>query len=396
MDATANLPLAGVRVLDCSRVLAGPFASMTLGDLGAEVIKVEPPDGDETRSWGPPYWGEPSDGLSAYFAAINRNKRAIAVDLKTDDGRAILNALAARADILVHNFRPSTAERLGLGPERLATDHPHLVTAVVEGFPGGAAERERPAYDLLAQAVSGYMWVTGEPDGQPTKVGVAVLDLLAGLQVALGAVAALVGRDHTPVARVQASLVEVGVTSLINVLANHVAGGDEPQRHGSGHPNIVPYQSFEAADGHLVIAIGNNAQFGRLLEVLGVRDPDGRYATNALRLEHRDEVIASLADAIRVWKRDDLLRSLAEADIPAGPVNRVSEAVRMMEDAHGGSWLQEGGPMRLAPSPLLVDGRRAPLRRPPPRLGEHTDEILAELGWKQPAIDRMREAGIVR
>ena len=391
-----ELPLRGVRVLDLSRVLAGPFATMVLADLGAEVVKVEPPDGDETRAWGPPFWGEPNAGLSAYFASVNRNKRAIAIDLKTDAGRVLLDRLADEADLLVHNFRPGTAARLGLDAERLARDHPDLVVAAVGGFPGTGQDRDRPAYDLLAQALSGLMSVTGDPGGEPAKVGVAVLDIIAGLEVALGAVAALYARGRSPVWRVEASLVEVGVTSLINVLANQLATGVEAQRHGSAHPNIVPYQSFATRDGHLVVAVGNDAQFARLLAALGLEDPDARYATNAGRLESREQLIPWLAEAIKRRGRDELVAALEAVDVPAGPVLAVSGAVAAMERAHDGAWLVIADGMRLAPSPLHIDGERLPLRRPPPRLGEHTDVILGELGFAGEEIARLRTDGVVR
>jgi crotonobetainyl-CoA:carnitine CoA-transferase CaiB-like acyl-CoA transferase len=391
-----ELPLAGVRVLDLSRVLAGPFATMVLADLGADVIKVEPPDGDETRGWGPPFWGDPSDGRSAYFASVNRNKRAIAIDLKADAGRRLLDALAERADLIVHNFRPATAARLGLDAERLASAHPDLVVAVVGGFPGSGPERDRPAYDLLAQAVSGLMSVTGEPSGAPSKVGVALLDVIAGLEVALGAVAALHGRGRSTVRRVDASLVEVGVTAMINVLANHLATGEEPGRHGSAHPNIVPYQAFAARDGHLVVAVGNDAQFARLLEVLGLEDGARAYATNALRLERRADLIPWLSEAIGRRGRDDLVAALEEREVPAGPVLPVSGAVAMMEAADPDRWLQAVDGMRLAPSPIHLDGSRTPLRAPPPRIGAHTDEILAELGLPRQEMEELRARGIVR
>ncbi|HET6820384.1 MAG TPA: CoA transferase, partial [Candidatus Limnocylindria bacterium] len=262
------LPLTGLRVIDCSRVLAGPFATMLLADLGADVIKVEPPSGDESRGWGPPWWGDPADRLSAYFASVNRNKRSVVVDLRAGEGRALLSRLADGADLLVHNARPSSAGRLGLDADVLRAAHPDLVVASIGGFAGRDAEL--PAYDLLAQAMSGLMAITGERDGPPQKVGVAVLDLLAGLELAVGMLATLLGRARGGTAgdgttTVSVSLMESSVAALTNVLANHLASGREPERWGNEHPNIVPYQVFATDDGHVAVAVGNDAQFARLL-----------------------------------------------------------------------------------------------------------------------------------
>jgi crotonobetainyl-CoA:carnitine CoA-transferase CaiB-like acyl-CoA transferase len=397
-----SLPLSGLRILDCSRVLAGPFATMLLADLGADVIKLEPPAGDESRGWGPPWWGEAAERRSAYFASVNGNKRGMVVDLRTDAGRALLDRLAATSDMLVHNARPSSAHRLGLDAERLGQAHPGLVVAAVGGF--GGSDRELPAYDLLAQAMSGLMAVTGEPDGPPQKVGVAVLDLLAGLELAVGALAALLGRvragesagaapaDAAPAVEVR--LMEASVAALTNVLANQLAGGQEPRRWGNQHPNIVPYQVFAARDGHLAIAVGNDAQFARLLAVLDLA-ADERFATNADRLAHRAEVVALLSGAAAKRGRDELVAALRRADVPAGPVRTVGEALAAMEEAHGGAWTQTIGKVRLAPDPIRLDGESLPLRNPPPLLGEHTDELLLELGLDTGEIGRLRAEGVV-
>ena len=391
----SHLPLKGIRILDCSRVYAGPMATMLLADLGADVWKLEPPDGDETRRWGPPFWGDPADGLSAYFAAVNRNKRSLGVDLRTQAGRDLLDRLADRADALVHNLRPSTAARLGLDPERLRSRHPRLVVAHVGGFPGDGDAAERPAYDLVAQAVSGLMGVTGEPDGPPMKVGVALLDMAAGLQAAIGLLAALLGRERGAGAPdVGVSLVESGVIGLTNVLANLLASGDAPRRWGNAHPDIVPYEAFAARDGHLVVAVGNDQQFARLLGVLGLA-PDKRFASNPLRLANRAALIAMLEGRMRERGRDELVAALEASDVPAGPVNGVSEALELMQRAHGGSWLQEADGMRLAPDPILLDGRHLPLRRPPPRLGQHTDEILGSAGFSEADVARLRAEGVI-
>jgi len=366
-----TLPLDGIRVIDASRVLAGPFATMLLADLGADVIKVEPPDGDETRTWGPPWWGDPDDRRSAYFASVNRNKRSIVLDLRTDDGRATLDRLLATADLLVHNYRPATATRLGLETEALRARHPDLVVASIGGFPG--ADANRPAYDLLAQAVSGLMSVTGAPDGPPTKTGVALLDLLAGLECAVGALAALVGRGRA--GSVQVNLVEAGVTGLINVLGNHLASGEEPRRYGNAHPNIAPYEAFEARDGHLVIAVGNDAQFQRLLEVLDLEDADGRFANNPMRIGAQRDLAAWLGERIATWDRDALVAALIDADVPAGPVNSVAQALAAM----GPGWTTSVEGIGLAPSPIRLSGLPPPPRLAPPLLGEHTTVVLEEI-----------------
>ena len=366
-----TLPLEGIRVIDASRVLAGPFATMLLADLGADVIKVEPPEGDETRTWGPPWWGDPGDRRSAYFTSVNRNKRSIVLDLRTDDGRATLDRLLSTADLLVHNYRPATAARLGLEADALRGRHPELVVASIGGFPG--ADADRPAYDLLAQAVSGLMSVTGDPGGPPTKVGVALLDLLAGLECAVGALAALVGRGRAT--SVQVNLVEAGVTGLINVLGNHLASGEEPRRHGNAHPNIAPYEAFEARDGHLVIAVGNDAQFRRLLDVLGLEDEDGRFATNPMRIGAQRDLAAWLGKRIATRDRDGLVAALMEADVPAGPVNTVEQALAAM----GPDWTTTMGGVDLAPSPIRLAGVAPPARLAPPLLGEHTTAVLEEI-----------------
>ena len=388
-----SLPLDGIRVLDASRVLAGPFATMLLADLGADVIKLEPPGGDESRGWGPPWWGEPGDARSAYFASVNRNKRSVVLDLRTDVGRAILDRLAAASDLLVQNHRPTVAARLGLDAARLEAKFPRLVVVGIGSFAGDAAARERPAYDLLAQAVTGHMAITGERGRGSVRMGVAMLDLVAGLEAAVGSLAALVGRGRAR--RVEVSLIESGVTSLINVLGGVLASGEAPERWGSGHPTIVPYQAFAAADGELVLAVGNEAQFARLLDALGLADHEDRYATNADRVARRDELVAMLAAAIATRRRDDLLQALASVDVPAGPVNSVHEALAAMEAAHPDGWVQERDGIKQPPDPITVEGQRLPLRRAPPRLGEHTDEVLTGIGLDAAEIASLRDRGVV-
>jgi crotonobetainyl-CoA:carnitine CoA-transferase CaiB-like acyl-CoA transferase len=367
----SQLPLDGIRVVDASRVLAGPFATMLLGDLGADVVKVEPPDGDESRAWGPPWWGDPADRRSAYFASVNRNKRSVVLDLRTHGGGDDFERLLATADILVHNYLPASAARLGLGADGLRARHPDLIVATVAGFSG--ADADRPSYDLLAQAMSGLMAITGDPDGPPMKVGVAVIDLLAGLECAIGALAALVGRGRTRT--VSVSLIDAGLTGLINVLGSHLVSGEEPRRQGNAHASIAPYQSFAARDGHVVIAVGNDGQFRRLLDALGLRDYEGRYATNPQRVAAREELAASIESVTRARTRADLLGALRAADVPAGPVNSVGEALSMMGDG----WTRSKDGIGLAPGPIRLDGDAPAPRLPPPRLGEHTASVLREL-----------------
>jgi len=389
-----SLPLSGLRVIDCSRVLAGPFATLLLADLGADVIKLEPPAGDESRGWGPPWWGDPAQRRSAYFASVNRNKRSVVVDLRTAEGRALLDRLADGADLLVHNARPASAARLGLDADALRAAHPDLVVASIGGFAGRDAEL--PAYDLLAQAMSGLMAITGERDGPPQKVGVAILDLMAGLELAVGILATLLGRARGTggPATVSVALMESSVSALTNVLANYLASGREPERWGNEHPNIVPYQVFATRDGHVAVAVGNDAQFARLLGVLGLAAQE-RFTTNAQRVAARADLIPWLAAALADRGRDELVAALRAADVPAGPVSSVGEALAGMEAAHGGAWLQQAGAMRLAPDPIRLAGEQLPVRFPPPTLGQHTEEVLGELGLSHGEIAVLRRDGIV-
>ena len=400
----ARRPLAGFVVIDASRVLAGPHATMLLADLGAEVWKVEPPNGDETRGWGPPFWGDPADQRSAYFAAVNRNKRSIVINLKTDAGREVFDRLAERADLLVHNYLPSVADRLGFAPDRLRERHPGLVVTVVGGFPGSGPLAERPAYDLVAQAWSGHMAVTGEADGGPIKFGVGLLDLLAGLEAAVAALAGLAARERAtgelgvadggePAAQASVSLVEAATAGLTNVLGYYLATGEEPRRWGTGHPDIVPYQVFPTRDGHVVVAVGNDGQFARLCDLLGL-EPEPEWATNSGRITHREAVLAAVGALVAAWDRASLVAAMTAADVPGGPVHGVGDALSAMR-AIDPEWITSLDGIPLPASPLRVDGDRLPIELPPPLLGQHTDDILREIGLTAVEIANLRAAEAV-
>jgi crotonobetainyl-CoA:carnitine CoA-transferase CaiB-like acyl-CoA transferase len=369
-------PLEGLVVADLSRVLAGPFATMLLGDLGADVVKVEHPEGgDETRAWGPPFSG----GHSTYYLAVNRNKRSVALDLKRDPDRRAARALAARADVLVENFKAGAAERLGLGYEEVARDNPGLVWCSISGF-GHGAGAELPGYDFLVQAMSGLMSITGPVGGEPTKVGVALVDVLTGLYAASGILAALHARERTGRGqRVDVSLLGSALASLVNQASSFLCTGARPRAMGNRHPSITPYETLATADRPLVVAVGNDGQFARLCRVLGVPGAatDPRFATNADRVTNRDALAELLERALAARGASDWVAALSEAGVPCGLVNDVGEAFALAERlglepvAAAGGIPQVANPIRLSSAPVSY-------RLAPPALGEHTAEVL---GW---------------
>jgi formyl-CoA transferase len=377
-----NQPLHGVRVLDLSRVLAGPYCTMVLGDLGADVIKVEPPGGDETRAWGPPFVA----GESAYYLCINRNKRGMVVDLKTDEGRVLLRDLAMKSDVLVENFRPGTLARFGLDYETLRSDHPRLVYCSISGFGQTGPLRDRPGYDFMIQAMGGLMSVTGDPDGEPMKVGVAAADMFAGQYAVIAILAALQAREQTGEGQyIDIALFDSQLGWLANVASNFLISGDLPKRYGNAHPNIVPYQSFTAADGWFALAVGNDKQFARLCELIGQPEwgTDKRFVTNAARVTHRDELVALLGNTFALRRVDEWLSVLEAAGIPCGPINTLDKAFAepqvsaremlvTMEHPAVGDLPLVGSPLKFSKTPVKY-------RLPPPRLGEHTDEIMQEM-----------------
>jgi crotonobetainyl-CoA:carnitine CoA-transferase CaiB-like acyl-CoA transferase len=385
MDTTdaPPAPLAGLRVLDLSRILAGPLATMILADLGAEVIKVERPGtGDDTRAWGPPFVGEDA----AYYLALNRNKRSIAVDLQTSEGSDVVRRLAARSDVLIENFRPGLMERFDLGLTTLRAANPRLVTCSLTAFGDEAGETaSRPGYDIIVQALSGLMSITGSPGGEPTKVGVALLDVITGLYAAIGIQAALRERDTSGRARhVSVSLFDASVAALVNQAANHLLGGLVPEPMGSEHPNIVPYQVFHAADRPFILAAGNDKLFAATCQVVGRSElaADPRFATNDARVEHRRTLVPILVELFAADTASTSLARLEAAGVPCAPIRTLDEVFASPE---GQAMVQDvddevRGNLRLVAEPVRFDGTSTAIRRPPPRVGEHTEEILRELG----------------
>ena len=379
-DVPTRLPLSGIRVADFSRVLAGPLATMLLADLGADVIKIERPEtGDDTRGWGPPFIG----GDAAYFLSLNRNKRSVTLDLSSDEGRSAARRLALTSDVVVENFRPGLMERFRLDHGSLAAEHPGLVYCSLTAF-GEGEGAARPGYDIIVQALSGLMSFTGHPGGEPTKVGVALLDVVCGLYASNAIQAALIGRGRTGRgARVTVSLFDASVAALVNQAANYLLGGLVPEPLGNAHPNIVPYQLFEAADRPIILAAGNDRLFERACEVIGRPElaADERFATNAARVRNRDALIPLLSAELASRNAAEWLAALEAAAVPCAPVRTLDE---VFASAEGAAAIQEiddpvRGLLRLVADPIRVDGRMPPARFPPPLLGEHTDEILAEL-----------------
>ncbi len=386
-DPAEHLPLAGVRVADFSRVLAGPLATMLLADLGADVVKVERPDGgDDTRSWGPPFVGEDA----AYFLSLNRNKRSMALDLGTPEGAAAARRLALSADVVVENFRPGLMTRFGLDHASLVAERPDLVFCSLVAFGEEGEDAARPGYDIIVQALSGLMSFTGQPGGEPTKVGVALLDVVCGLYASNAILAALVERKSTGRGRrIVVSLYETSLAAMVNQAANFLLGGLVPGPLGNQHPNIVPYQLFTTADRPFILAAGNDRMFERTCEVLGRPElaVDERFETNEARVRHREELIPVLSEAFRARPAADWLSALEAAGVPCAPVLRMNEVFVSPE---GSRMVQEvadptRGTLRLVAEPIRLDGDLPSVRRPPPRLGEHTDELLRELGSRDPA-----------
>ena len=392
----ARGPLEGIRVVDVSRVLAGPFCAIILGDLGAGVLKVEAPGGsDDTRGWGPPRAGE-GEHLWA-----NRNKRGITLDLKKEEGKRIFFRLIREADVLVENFKVGALARMGLAPERLRKINPRLVVAEITGF-GEPALSSLPGYDFIIQALGGLMSITGSEESGPMKVGVAIVDVLAGLYAALGVLAALYELERSGEGQVlDTALLDVCVASLVNVASNYLVGGKVARRLGNAHPNIVPYQSFRAADQEMVIAVGNDRQFRRMAEVLGRPElaEDSHFATNRNRLENREELTEALQRMFETRPAREWMKLLEEAGIPCAPIQSIDQVfdhpqVRaremVVEMAH-----PSAEKVRLVGSPLKLSRTPVSYRRHPPLVGEHTQEVLTELGYSEEEIRKLRRERVI-
>ena len=396
------MPLSGIKVVDLTRILAGPYATMILGDLGADVVKIEAPDGgDDSRGWGPP-WVPQAGGASAYFAAVNRNKRSVTLDLKSEDGREVAWRLIEGSDVIMSNFRPGVIERLGFSWEAVHARAPRVVYAVVNGYGATGPGAEKPSFDVIVQGESGVMDVTGWPDGPPTRVGISLGDETAGLLAVQGILAALLARERSGLGqRVEVALHD-GLLSLLTYHAQSWwSGGPAPTRLGNAHPSIVPYQTFRAADAWVNVGVGNERQWRALCAAVERPEwlADPRFASNSARVEHRDELVPLLEELFAERTAADWLDALADAGIPSGRIRPVAEALEAPETLHREMVVEIDGdgadPLRLLGIPVKLSATPGAIRRRPPALGEHTAEVLAEIGYDSGAIETLRERGAI-
>ncbi|MPZ88458.1 MAG: CoA transferase [Nitriliruptorales bacterium] len=395
-----DAPLNGIRVIDLSRILAGPLSAMLLGDLGADVVKVEQPGkGDDTRGWGPPFAG----GESAYFLGVNRNKRSITLDLRSEDGRAVLRRLIVGADVVLDNYKLGTLERWGFDDAWFEEHAPRVVRCSIGGYGSTGPQAGRSGYDFILQAETGLMSITGKADGDPTKLGVAIVDICSGLLSTISILSALTGRAVTGRGRrAEVALYDTGLMMLANVASNHLVSGEAAGRYGNGHPNIVPYRTFRTADGDLAVTVGNDAQFAKLAKLLDHPEwaEDPRFARNRDRVEHRDVVDGLVQEALSARSRGDWMVLFEAAGIPAGPINTVPEALSAPQTVAREMVVAvehaAAGTVRLLGSPLRFGSAPCPVRRPPPQLGEHTEEVLVgELGMNLQDVERLRRDGVI-
>ncbi len=398
-------PLAGIKVLDLSRVLAGPFCCQLLADLGADVVKVERPgSGDDTRQWGPPFLGD--DGPSAYYLSCNRGKRSLALELANPGARDVLDDLVRAADAMVENFLPQSLTKLGLDPDRLAAINPRLVHVVISGYGRTGPESQTPGYDLVVQAISGFMSITGEPGGAPMKVGVAMTDILSGLYAAVSVLAGLLSGDRGGAlaqgGTFDIALADAALASLVNVAQSALVTGERPRRYGNAHPQIVPYEAFATADGYLVLAVGNDAQWRKFCSAIAAEGlaADPRFATNPDRVAHRPALTPLLTSLFRRESTAQWQAVLATAGVPHGPVLPLDETLALPQFA-AREMLPEitdaaGRRYRVVGNPIHIDGAAIHSSLAPPDLGQHNDEVLADwLGYGPDRVAALRAAGAI-
>ncbi|HEX6012160.1 MAG TPA: CaiB/BaiF CoA-transferase family protein [Geminicoccaceae bacterium] len=401
--------LAGIRVLDLTRILAGPTCTQLLGDLGADVVKIERPGaGDDTRKWGPPFVvgrdGGPT-AESAYYLGANRNKRSVAIDIGRPEGQALARKLLERCDVLVENFKVGDLARYGLGYEQLQADFPRLVYCSITGFGQTGPYAARAGYDYLAQGMGGIMSITGEPDGEPMKVGVGIADVMCGMYATVAILAALRHRDATGEGqRIDLALLDTQVAWLVNEGMNYLLSGQVPRRLGNEHPNIVPYKVFQSRDGYVILAVGNDGQFQRWCRFAGAADlaADPRFATNSLRVRHRRELYALMPAYVRAKTTREWVDGLAALGVPCGPVNTIDQVFEDPQVRARGMRVDvphataAAGTVPLIANPIRMTRTPPSCRHSPPTLGEHTDEVLAELLDLAPAErERLRAAGAI-
>jgi len=400
-------PLEGIRVVDLTRAMAGPYCTMMLGDLGADVIKVERPGrGDDSRSWGPPFVGQPYGpyaGESAYFIGANRNKRSITVNVKSPEGQEIVRRLAGVSDVLVENFRTGVLDGMGLGYDDLHALDPRLVYCSISGYGRTGPYAERPGYDFIIQAEGGMMGITGPEEGPPSRVGVPIVDITAGMFAAAGVLAALRARDHTGEGQlVDISLLDTQVALLANVASNYLVGGAEPRRLGNAHPNIAPYEAFRARDRWFALAAANERQWATLCDVIGRPDlrDDPRFATNGARVSNRPALVEVLSAIFAARDAGEWLADLREAGLPCGPINVVPDVFDHPQAQARDLALETehptAGPIRMTGFPYKLSQTPAEVRRPPPLLGQHTEEVLVDLlDYSADQVAAFRERDII-